>query len=188
MRTSGAPRTDFAPSGGLFRLLESPKRERLDEILRDRIELARLNKQTESDLAELRDAETWLAEHSEQAVPADFDSNWLTEAARKADEKERGASAQFQPVIFLLKSALEPPTDPFEADVQQLLRNSIKILEGWLAFYRGFHAMLSRQAAEHRAVTEKVLRAKPMKGEVDWAELSREHIARYPKIRARLAE
>jgi len=34
----------------------------------------------------------------------------------------------------------------------------------------------------------KVLRAKPVDGEVDWAELSREHIARYPKIRARLAE
>jgi len=36
--------------------------------------------------------------------------------------------------------------------------------------------------------TDKVLRAKPVKGEVDWAELSREHIARYPKIRTRLAE
>jgi len=35
---------------------------------------------------------------------------------------------------------------------------------------------------------KKVLRAKPVKGEVDWGELSREHIARYPKIRARLAE
>jgi hypothetical protein len=35
---------------------------------------------------------------------------------------------------------------------------------------------------------DKVLRAKRAKGEVDWAELSREHIARYPKIRARLAE
>jgi hypothetical protein len=34
----------------------------------------------------------------------------------------------------------------------------------------------------------KLLRPKPAKGEVDWAELSREHIARYPKIRARLAE
>lgn len=35
---------------------------------------------------------------------------------------------------------------------------------------------------------KKILRAKPAKREVDWAELSREHIARYPKIRARLAE
>lgn len=33
-----------------------------------------------------------------------------------------------------------------------------------------------------------VLRARPVAGEVDWTELSREHIRRYPKIRARLAE
>jgi hypothetical protein len=35
---------------------------------------------------------------------------------------------------------------------------------------------------------KKMLPAKSVEGEVDWAELSREHIARYPKIRARLAE
>ena len=35
---------------------------------------------------------------------------------------------------------------------------------------------------------KKVLRARPVNGEIDYAELSREHIARYPKIRARLAE
>ena len=37
-------------------------------------------------------------------------------------------------------------------------------------------------------VVEGVLRARPVKGKIDYAELSREHIARYPKIRARLAE
>jgi hypothetical protein len=35
---------------------------------------------------------------------------------------------------------------------------------------------------------DEVLHARPVKGEIDWAELSREHIRRYPKIRARLAE
>jgi hypothetical protein len=35
---------------------------------------------------------------------------------------------------------------------------------------------------------KKVLRARPVKGPIDYADLSREHIARYPKIRARLAE
>ena len=35
---------------------------------------------------------------------------------------------------------------------------------------------------------DKPLRARPANGEIDWAELSREHIRRYPKIRARLAE
>jgi len=33
-----------------------------------------------------------------------------------------------------------------------------------------------------------ILRARPVEGEVDYAELSREHLARYPKIRAALAE
>ncbi len=37
-------------------------------------------------------------------------------------------------------------------------------------------------------VAKEVLRARPVKGKIDYAELSREHIARYPKIRARLAE
>ena len=33
-----------------------------------------------------------------------------------------------------------------------------------------------------------VLRARPVKGKIDYAELSREHLARYPKIRAVLAK
>jgi len=33
-----------------------------------------------------------------------------------------------------------------------------------------------------------VLRARPVTGKIDYAELSREHLARYPKIRAALAK
>lgn len=43
-------------------------------------------------------------------------------------------------------------------------------------------------AADKHGAVQKPLRARPVKGKVDYAELSREHIARYPKIRARLAE
>ena len=35
---------------------------------------------------------------------------------------------------------------------------------------------------------KEVLRARPVKGPIDHAELSREHMRRYPKIRAALAE
>jgi hypothetical protein len=45
-----------------------------------------------------------------------------------------------------------------------------------------------KPAAKERDGGKKVLRARPVKGEIDYAELSREHMARYPKIRARLAE
>jgi len=42
--------------------------------------------------------------------------------------------------------------------------------------------------AKHHPDEKKILRARPVKGKIDYADLSREHIARYPKIRARLAE
>jgi len=43
-------------------------------------------------------------------------------------------------------------------------------------------------ATPRKPAEGEVLRARPVKGKIDYAELSREHIARYPKIRARLAE
>jgi len=39
-----------------------------------------------------------------------------------------------------------------------------------------------------RVAAAEVLRARPVKGKIDYAELSREHLARYPKIRAALAK
>ncbi|HEX3861854.1 MAG TPA: hypothetical protein VHY35_09220 [Stellaceae bacterium] len=44
------------------------------------------------------------------------------------------------------------------------------------------------EAAPQQNAGNEVLRARPVKGEIDYAELSREHMARYPKIRAALAK
>jgi hypothetical protein len=185
MRGTAVLRPDFEP--GLPRALGFTDSEQLDTRLRDRVELERLRKQTDTDLTELKAAEAWLAEHLKESAPDDLDPGWLAKAAEQAQEKEREAKAHFPPVIAALKDALDPSRDRFEADVQQLLRDGIEVLEGWLAFYRGFAAMLARQAAEQQS-PGKLLRARPVEGEVDYAELSREHIARYPKIRAALAE
>ena len=46
----------------------------------------------------------------------------------------------------------------------------------------------AKPAAKQRANEKKVLRARPVKGEIDHAALSREFIARFPKIRAALAK
>ena len=129
----------------------------------------------------------WLAKHFEQSASDDLDPDWLAEAAKRAQEKEREAAAQFRPVVAALKTALEPPDDKFEADVQKLLRDGIEVLEGWLAFYRRFYTMLARQAAE-RDASPKVLRAHPTNGEVDHEALTRDIVARFPKILAALAK
>jgi hypothetical protein len=43
-------------------------------------------------------------------------------------------------------------------------------------------------AAPRRPEPGEVLRARPVEGKIDYAELIREHMARYPKIRAALAK
>jgi hypothetical protein len=185
MLGTAALRLDFKP--GLLQALGSADTGLLEKRLRDRIELEKLREQEDNDLAELKEAEAWLAERRDQSVPDDIDPGWLVAAAKQARDKAQEAEAHYRPVIAALKGELEPPAVEFEADVQQLLRDGIEVLEGWLAFYYGLHTMLARQAAE-RLAAPKVLRARPVDGEVDYAELSREHIARYSRIRATLAE
>jgi hypothetical protein len=47
----------------------------------------------------------------------------------------------------------------------------------------------SKSAPKQKKVAAgKVLPARPVKAKIDYAELSREHLARYPKIRAALAK
>src|SRR5215472_12532829 len=179
MQGTAVPRPDLEP--GLLRALGFTDSEQLDTRLRDRVELERLRKQADTDLTELKAAEVWLAKHLKESAPDDLDPGWLAKAAEQAQEKEREAKVHFPPVIAAFKDALAPPRDRFEADVQQLLRDGIEVLEGWLAFYRGFATMLARQAAERQPPGE-ILHARPVEDEVDYAELSREHIARYPKI------
>jgi hypothetical protein len=183
MQGTAVLRRDFEP--GLPRALGSTDSEQLNTRLRDRVELER--KQTDTDLTELTAAEAWLAKQLGGSAPDDLDPGWLARAAEQAQKKERESKAHFLPVIAALKGALDPPRDRFEADVQQLLRDGIEVLEGWLAFYRGFATMPARQATERHGPS-KSLRARPVEGEVDHEALSREFIARFPKIRAALAK
>jgi hypothetical protein len=43
-------------------------------------------------------------------------------------------------------------------------------------------------ASERRGDSDKVLRARPVAGDIDYAKLSREFIAKFPKILAALAK
>lgn len=58
----------------------------------------------------------------------------------------------------------------------------------WLMIYQSLRERLLKLASERQGDTGGVLRARPIEGDIDYAELSRQHIARYPKIRAALAK
>jgi hypothetical protein len=151
--------------------------------LRDRDELTKLRRQVEEDRAEQAETAALIG----QRAPDDWDADRLLQQAGKLLEKEKEFAETLPHVVGLLKDLLLPGRT-LEPEVELLVRDSVEILEAWPPLYRNLGNWLLKLAAERRAESGEILRALPVKGEIDYAELSREHIARYPKIRARLAE
>ena len=180
---SASPRLLSALGGG-----SSPIELReLEAKFQERKQLVKLRKQAKQDRAELAKATEWLAQHFEQPAPNDLHADALTQYADEAKEKARITTEQFAPVIKALRGLLTPG-DALEPEVEELVRDGLGILEGWLEFYSGLHEMLARQFAERRAAAGEVLRARPVTEKIDHAALSREFMARFPKIRAALAK
>jgi hypothetical protein len=123
----------------------------------------------------------------ERAVAPDTGWQEITQVAAMIGDWGRAAAEKLYPQIDALQRKLAAPGHDMPPEVRRARQESIKIAEGWLTLYCDIREKLLRLAAERRPADE-VLHAKPVEGEIDYAELSREHIARYPKIRAALAE
>jgi hypothetical protein len=110
----------------------------------------------------------------------------LRRLAEEALERERATTEQFDPGITSLKGKLARNERLRKPDARPYFEEAMRIADGWA---RAWHLLYERilECLETKQ-GDRVLLARPMTGEVDWTELSREHIARYPKIRARLAE
>jgi hypothetical protein len=123
----------------------------------------------------------------ERAVAPDTEREEIAQAASMIGEWGRAAAEKLYPQIDAVQRKLAAPESHMPPEVRQARQESIEVAKAWLALYRELHDKLLRLAAE-RQPADAVLRARPVEGEIDYAELSREHMARYPKIRARLAE
>jgi hypothetical protein len=103
-------------------------------------------------------------------------------------EGERADAEKIRPAIWMLRHKLATRRAILAPEIQRSIQESLDILEAWLQLYRDIHGRLLKLAAEPRDNPSSVMHARPVEGEIDYAELSREHIARYPKIRAALAK
>jgi hypothetical protein len=123
----------------------------------------------------------------ERAVAPDTGWQEITEVAAMIGEWGRAAAEKLYPQIDALQRKLAAPGNDMPPEVRRARQESIKIAEGWLTLYCDIREKLLRLAAERRPADE-VLRANPVQGEVDHKALSREFIARFPKLRAALAK
>jgi hypothetical protein len=126
-----------------------------------------------ADLEKLRvDLDRWLAE--------------VARVAKAASDSRKAAAEQIHTQLERLRE--NRSKELYSASVIVYLDEVAGIAQSALDVIEEFErAVLDLQTWQH-AADSNPLRARPVTGEIDYGELSREHIARYPKIRARLAE
>lgn len=119
-------------------------------------------------------------------------SNWsepfLIQWAVALLDKQRAALELFHPLIEGLQHRAANYADQSDDDLLELCLATLDLVLGWIRPYQKLCGQVLELAAEQRTRGNQILRAHPVEGEIDYAELSREHIARYPKIRAALAK
>ena len=104
--------------------------------------------------------------------------------AERVHESEKNAAERLDPWIQALRQALAVPSPEGRQHIEEL----IEISTAWLAIYQDTRARLLNLADERRGATREVLQARPVEGDIDHDALSREFMARFPKIRAALAK
>ena len=101
-------------------------------------------------------------------------------------EKRYSAAERLMPGIEELRQKLAVRGERLGPEMQPF-QESVDTAVDWLALYDSLYAGCSNWLP-HARDEGWVLRARPVEGEVDHETLSREFMARFPKIRAALAE
>jgi len=124
----------------------------------------------------------------DEALRHGWDAPFLVRQVSFLLEKQRAALERLHPVIAELQQSVVAHRGGLDAEILELLRIAADLAFGWITPYQGLSEKLLALASARRFVDGKVLRARPVEGEIDYGELRREHIIRYPKIRAALAK
>jgi len=124
----------------------------------------------------------------EDTVRSRHNADWLSDAADIVRRSEEPQREKLRPGIEALKQKFAADGAPRDAETRRLIAESITVGEEWLSLPAALHKKLSQLAAERRAAAHQLRRARPVTGEVDHEALSGEFMARFPKIRAALAE
>ena len=112
----------------------------------------------------------------------------LDQAVDFARRRDEAARETLHPRIATLKQKQDALRGAGDAEVHQLVTDSIAIAEACLSRTQAWHIKLLGLAAERRRDSTEVLRARPRVGEIDHSALSREFMARFQKIRGALAK
>jgi hypothetical protein len=123
----------------------------------------------------------------EDIASSGHNAGWLVQAADLVRRTEGAQRERLRPGIEALKQKLATQLVPHDAEARRLIEESIAVGEAWLSLPAALYKKLLQLAAGRRAAAEEIRRARPVVGEIEHEALTREIIARFPKILAALA-
>jgi hypothetical protein len=150
--------------------------------------LAQLRLRVAKGRAFLREQADNLDQLYEEIAKGNGDADYLKQVGDVVLEKRRAAAERLSPGIEMLRQKLAARGGRLDPEIRQLFEESVGIAVGWLTLSDGLYARLLKLASERRVALGEILRARPIEGEVDYAGLTRDTIARFPKILAALAK
>jgi hypothetical protein len=155
------------------------ERRRLLVQLRERVEASR---------SALREHSATLDALYEQADQSNADADSVLQMANATLEKARSVAEKLNPGCEFLGQKLAAHPELHDPDFYPYFQESLDIAANWSALYRTLYHRLLKLASERRIASGGVLRARPVEGDINHEALSREFMARFPKIRAALAK
>ena len=149
--------------------------------------IARLRERIDRMRAQQREWSHRFDKFYDRALEEHFSTPFLIQWAAALLEKQRAALERVDPLIEALRRNLVIYQANNDTQMLQLCEEAFTVLFGWIAPYQELCGKVLDLASERRTEVDEVLHARPMQGHVDHEALSREFIARFPKIRAALA-
>jgi hypothetical protein len=144
-----------------------------------------LNKTSRSTLkSQRRQANSFLRKIAER----DLTAVGLESLALLAFRERQVEQNQMIPRLTKLQAGLIAREKFWDAEALECLRDSIEIVSNWLTLHQELTDKVLNFVSDRLGTATKRFRAHPVKSDIDHRKLSREFMARYPRIRAALAK
>jgi hypothetical protein len=129
-----------------------------------------------------------LDEVYEEIAHSDLGASGLVGLAKRALEQRRADGEWLYPAMERLRQRLSETNAGRDAAIRHATEEMLAVLGSWMALFQDLHDKLLILADQRRLASGEILCARPITGDIDHDALSREFMARFPKIRAALAK
>jgi hypothetical protein len=124
----------------------------------------------------------------EEVARNDADPTQLEHIAEVVLRDERAATERLRPRLETLQEKLSKEGHRLDPEIREYFRENLDVAAGWLELYKTLRTKLLALSAARKRGPENILRAHPVAEAIDHEAVTREIIARFPKILAALAK